>query len=126
MDTTEDDVQAATKDAFDNWKVIYNTSLVMTYGRSTDLVLWSLLTRTRSIIRLSGMEDLQYSERLDRRRSAAATYPRFRESPLPRGISQTNFFRQLLIALHVWSAASSYEVLGDFGKFFCSRRREQC
>lgn len=32
MDTTEDDVQAATKDAFDNWKVIYNTSLVMTYG----------------------------------------------------------------------------------------------
>jgi hypothetical protein len=33
MDTTEDDVQAATKDAFDNWKVIYNTSLVMTYGK---------------------------------------------------------------------------------------------
>lgn len=27
-----DDIPAATRDAFDNWKVLYNTSLVMTYG----------------------------------------------------------------------------------------------
>jgi phosphatidylethanolamine N-methyltransferase len=42
MDTTEDDVQAATKDAFDNWKVIYNTSLVMTYGTSASVFTWGL------------------------------------------------------------------------------------
>lgn len=31
-DETSDDISAATRDAFDNWKVLYNTSLVMTYG----------------------------------------------------------------------------------------------
>lgn len=41
MDTTEDDVQAATKDAFDNWKVIYNTSLVMTYGTTKSFTMMS-------------------------------------------------------------------------------------
>jgi phosphatidylethanolamine N-methyltransferase len=73
MDTTEDDVQAATKDAFDNWKVIYNTSLVMTYGMSSpdDFAYITDWSSFRSILRLLGMEDLQYPERLDSRRSAS-------------------------------------------------------
>jgi hypothetical protein len=33
-DDDSDDIAAATKDAFNNWKVLYNTSLVMTYGES--------------------------------------------------------------------------------------------
>lgn len=31
---------------------------------------------------------------------------------------------QLLIALHVWAASSTYEALGDFGEFTLSRQRK--
>ncbi|KAJ9097943.1 hypothetical protein QFC20_006071 [Naganishia adeliensis] len=92
MDTTEDDVQAATKDAFDNWKVIYNTSLVMTYV-SFGCLAWKIY---------SIPSDWTVGGQL---------------------LRHTLGF--LLIALHVWSAASSYEVLGDFGWFYSDFFLEQ-
>lgn len=36
MDSNDDVVQSATRDAFNNWKVVYNVSLVMTYGEEQD------------------------------------------------------------------------------------------
>jgi len=35
-DESSTDIAAATRDAFANWKVLYNTSLVMTYGEFQD------------------------------------------------------------------------------------------
>ncbi|KAJ9118119.1 hypothetical protein QFC22_004020 [Naganishia vaughanmartiniae] len=92
MDTTEDDVQAATKDAFDNWKVIYNTSLVMTYV-SFGCLAWKIY---------SIPSDWTVGGQL---------------------LRHTLGF--LLIALHLWSAASSYEVLGDFGWLYSDFFLEQ-
>ncbi|KAJ9094313.1 hypothetical protein QFC19_007998 [Naganishia cerealis] len=92
MDTTEDDVQAATKDAFDNWKVIYNTSLVMTYI-SFGCLAWKIY---------SIPSDWTVGGQL---------------------LRHTLGF--LLIALHLWSAASSYEVLGDFGWLYSDFFLEQ-
>ncbi|WWC72280.1 uncharacterized protein I206_106242 [Kwoniella pini CBS 10737] len=78
----EDVVKRATEEAFGNWQVIYNISLVMTY------------------VSFAGL--------------AWKTY----HLPSDWTVSGTilrHVLGLLLIALHVWSAVSSYEVLGDFG-----------
>ncbi|WWC91952.1 uncharacterized protein L201_006904 [Kwoniella dendrophila CBS 6074] len=78
----EDVVKRATQEAFGNWQVMYNISLVMTY------------------VSFAGL--------------AWKTY----HLPIDWTVSGTilrHVLGLLLIALHVWSAVSSYEVLGDFG-----------
>ncbi|WWC64861.1 uncharacterized protein I303_107475 [Kwoniella dejecticola CBS 10117] len=78
----EDVVKRATEEAFGNWQVIYNISLVMTY------------------VSFAGL--------------AWKTY----HLPSDWTVSGTilrHVLGLLLVALHVWSAVSSYEVLGDFG-----------
>ncbi|WRT69964.1 uncharacterized protein IL334_006955 [Kwoniella shivajii] len=78
----EDVVKRATEEAFGNWQVVYNISLVMTY------------------VSFAGL--------------AWKTY----HLPSDWTVSGTilrHVLGSLLIALHVWSAVSSYEVLGDFG-----------
>ncbi len=77
-----DVVQAATEDAFGHWKILYNTSLVMTYVSFTALA-WKIY---------SIPSDWTVGGQLLR-----------------------HILGSLLIALHVWAAVSSYEVLGDFG-----------
>jgi len=39
-DNSSNDIAAATRDAFANWKVLYNTSLVMTYGEFQGRMPW--------------------------------------------------------------------------------------
>ncbi|WWD19894.1 hypothetical protein CI109_104363 [Kwoniella shandongensis] len=75
-------VKRATEEAFGNWQVGYNISLVMTY------------------VSFAGL--------------AWKTY----HLPMDWTVSGTLLRHVLgfsLIALHIWSAVSSYEVLGDFG-----------
>ncbi|WVF67351.1 hypothetical protein IAT40_002106 [Kwoniella sp. CBS 6097] len=75
-------VKRATEEAFGNWQVVYNVSLVMTYVSFIGLA-WK-------------------------------TY----HLPMDWTVSGTilrHFLGFSLIALHIWSAVSSYEVLGDFG-----------
>ncbi|KAK8853465.1 hypothetical protein IAR55_004172 [Kwoniella newhampshirensis] len=75
-------VKRATEEAFGNWQVGYNISLVMTY------------------VSFAGL--------------AWKTY----HLPMDWTVSGTILRHVLgfsLIALHIWSAVSSYEVLGDFG-----------
>jgi phosphatidylethanolamine N-methyltransferase len=67
----EEVVQAATEEAFNNWKVTYNISLVMTYGefawRGWCCSTWLHADVTGlSLLHLFGLEDLPHSERLDR------------------------------------------------------------
>lgn len=82
QEESSDDIMAATKDAFDNWKVLYNTSLVMTYV-SFICVAWRIY---------SIPHDWTVHGQLLR-----------------------HVLGCLLIALHLWCARSSYEVLGAFG-----------
>ncbi|ORY33351.1 phospholipid methyltransferase-domain-containing protein, partial [Naematelia encephala] len=75
-------VKRATEEAFGNWQVVYNISLVMTYVSFTGLA-WK-------------------------------TY----HLPMDWTVSGTILRHVLglsLVALHIWAAVSSYEVLGDFG-----------
>ena len=69
-DEASNDIAAATRDAFDNWKVLYNTSLVMTYGQfrcvpwakhASNMQLTVLLARS-SIVYVPCLEDLQYPQ----------------------------------------------------------------
>ncbi|WVQ94949.1 hypothetical protein IAU59_002039 [Kwoniella sp. CBS 9459] len=75
-------VKRATEEAFGNWQVVYNVSLVMTY-----VSFFGLAWKTYHL-------------------------------PMDWTVSGTilrHFLGFSLIALHIWSAVSSYEVLGDFG-----------
>lgn len=76
--------QDAVFEAFSHWKVIYNTSLVMTYI-SFGALAWNCYTPIGHPDWTVGPELLRHTLGL------------------------------LLIALHVWTANSSYEVLGPFG-----------
>ncbi|WVW86442.1 hypothetical protein I302_108490 [Kwoniella bestiolae CBS 10118] len=78
----QDVVKRATEEAFGNWQVGYNISLVMTYVSFAGLA-WKTY-------HLPG--DWTVS-----------------------GTILRHVLGLLLIALHIWSAVSSYEVLGDFG-----------
>ncbi len=76
--------QDAVFEAFGHWKVIYNTSLVMTYI-SFGALAWNCYTPIGHPDWTVGPELLRHTLGL------------------------------LLVALHVWTANSSYEVLGPFG-----------
>ncbi|SPO24524.1 related to CHO2 - phosphatidylethanolamine N-methyltransferase [Ustilago trichophora] len=76
--------QDAVFEAFSHWKVIYNTSLVMTYI-SFGALAWNCYTPIGHPDWTVGPELLRHT------------------------------LGFLLIALHVWTANSSYEVLGPFG-----------
>ncbi|GAA6018038.1 hypothetical protein JCM11491_000043 [Sporobolomyces phaffii] len=75
----------AVKDAFANWKSVYNGSLTMTYG-SFLVLAWKCYNVPHDWT--IGSELVRHTLGL------------------------------LLIALHVWSAQSTYEVLGPFGWFY--------
>ncbi|GAA6062939.1 hypothetical protein JCM10212_005952 [Sporobolomyces blumeae] len=75
----------AVKDAFGNWKAIYNTSLCMTYASFLAMA-WKCYNIPSDWT--VGSELVRHTLGL------------------------------LLIALHVWSAQSTYEVLGGFGWFY--------
>ena len=74
-----EDGDAAVKEAFTNWKAIYNTSLIMTYTSFALMSLCSYMTWTDELYKLRYVLGV------------------------------------LLILLHMWSARSSYRVLGPFG-----------
>lgn len=76
--------QDAVFEAFSHWKVIYNTSLVMTYISFSALA-WNCYTPIGHPDWTVGPELLRHT------------------------------LGFLLVALHVWTANSSYEVLGPFG-----------
>lgn len=76
--------QDAVFEAFAHWKVVYNTSLVMTYISSSALA-WNCYTPIGHPDWTVGPELLRHTLGL------------------------------LLVALHAWTANSSYEVLGPFG-----------
>lgn len=76
--------QDAVFEAFANWKVIYNTSLVMTY-LSFGALAWNCYTYIGHADWTVGTDLLRHTLGL------------------------------LLIALHIWTANSSYTVLGPFG-----------
>lgn len=78
-----EDAKDAVFEAFAQWKVIYNTSLVMTYVSFTQLAFTCYVP---------GLPDAESG------------------APLMRYVLGV-----LLILLHVWSARSSYRVLGPFG-----------
>ncbi|GAA5966197.1 hypothetical protein JCM3765_006085 [Sporobolomyces pararoseus] len=75
----------AIKDAWENWKILYNSSLIMTYASFLVLAL-----KCYSI-----PKDWNFTSELVR-----------------------HTLGLLLIALHVWSARSTFEVLGPFGWFY--------
>lgn len=71
-------VKRATEEAFRNWQVGYNISLVMTYGTSPDgFMLHS--TNGISVIRGSRLEDLSPAHGLDRERHDASSRAWFRK-----------------------------------------------
>ncbi|EIW72203.1 hypothetical protein TREMEDRAFT_66761 [Tremella mesenterica DSM 1558] len=78
-------VRRATQEAFGNWQVVYNISLLMTY------------------VSFAGLAWKTYNLPCDWTVS---------------GTMLRHVLGILLIALHIWAAASSYEVLGDFGWFY--------
>ncbi|GAA5937887.1 hypothetical protein JCM1841_003868 [Sporobolomyces salmonicolor] len=75
----------AVKDAFGNWKAVYNLSLCMTYASFLALA-WKCYNIPH---------DWTVGSQLVR-----------------------HTFGALLIALHIWTAQSTYEVLGPFGWFY--------
>lgn len=75
----------AVKDAWENWKSLYNASLIMTYG-SFLVLAWKCY---------SIPHDWTVASELVR-----------------------HTLGLLLIALHIWSAQSTFEVLGPFGWFY--------
>ncbi|GAA5997036.1 hypothetical protein JCM5350_002714 [Sporobolomyces pararoseus] len=75
----------AIRDAWENWKILYNSSLIMTYASFLVLAF-----KCYSI-----PKDWNFTSELVRHTLGA-----------------------LLIALHVWSARSTFEVLGPFGWFY--------
>ena len=71
-------VKRATEEAFRNWQVVYNISLVMTYGESTIDQAWL----NSSLVHWSGLEDLSSPPRLDRWRHLTTTCTWIGELPV--------------------------------------------
>ncbi|KAI8870875.1 hypothetical protein GQ42DRAFT_121624 [Ramicandelaber brevisporus] len=81
----------STRDAFDNWKSLYNLALAMTYASA---LLVALLT-FRAPASITGLDHSLFG-----------------------WFSLRVTFGGLLILLHLWAAMSVYEVLGDYGWFY--------
>lgn len=96
-DGSDNVVRRATEEAFQNWQVGYNISLVMTYGE---------LRSAHSLLIIVSFFGLAWK-----------TY----HLPSDWTVSGTMLRHVLgaaLITLHLWSALSTAEVLGDFGWFY--------
>ena len=108
-------VKRATEEAFGNWQVAYNISLVMTYGESPFQTPSAYISGSVSF---AGLAWKTYHLPMDWTvsgtilRHVLGFVNRLLSLPLRHALTP----RQSLIALHVWSAISSYEVLGDFGE----------
>ena len=127
----EEEGKAAMIEAFDNWKKVYNCSLVMTYGASLPKRqgFWRELTDRccGSFVCWVCVPDVLYPIGLDGRRSTVEAHPWWGTFILtPNLVHPTQWsadirsFLQLLIALHIWAARESYEVLGIFGMWLLS------
>lgn len=103
----------AVADAFENWKATYNLSLCMSYGACSKDATGT--DAFGSFLRSPRMAMLYNPSRLDRRYSGGPTRTWTSSSPhlLPKLTSA-----QLLLFLHVWTALSTFEVLGPFGWFY--------
>lgn len=143
-----EDEGGAVKEAWENWKGVYNASLCLTYGEFSFTFLESreggedkegvksrfrvLMMRSVFLALCSGsfLALAWKCFRLSDDWTVGGELVRYTLGLVSRNMFRTIFHHQhcelivlvrdaqLLIGLHVWSAQSTYEVLGNFGWFY--------